>query len=331
MFNIKSETKIYVVCPAYNKTGGTELAHQLVHELNKQGAHAFITYYGNENPKLNPAFQIYTTDYKTIDEIEDNQYNLLIAPEINQKIINHFTHIQKSVWWMSVDNFEKRNGFMGYYKHFGFLRACKNVITGNISLFKSSLNTDIVHFYQSEYAHQYLLKAGVTKTAQLSDFINKSFFDIDTNPKNKKPQVLYNPKKGLEFTKKLINSAPDLTWIPIENLTTEGVKNLLCESMVYIDFGNHPGKDRFPREAAICGCCIITGKRGSAKYFEDIPISDYYKFDEDESLIPQIIDKIRFCLTNFEEESLNFKEYKDFIKNEYAIFVQDVKEIISNE
>lgn len=63
------------------------------------------------------------------------------------------------------------------------LRACKNVITGNISLFKSSLNTDIVHFYQSEYAHQYLLKAGVTKTAQLSDFINKSFFDIDTNPK----------------------------------------------------------------------------------------------------------------------------------------------------
>lgn len=118
----------------------------------------------------------------------------------------------------------------------------------------------------------------------------------------------------MEFTKKLINSAPDLTWIPIENLTTEGVKNLLCESMVYIDFGNHPGKDRFPREAAICGCCIITGKRGSAKYFEDIPISDYYKFDEDESLIPQIIDKIRFCLTNFEEESLNFKEYKDFIK-----------------
>ena len=35
---------IYVVCPAYFKTGGTELLHQLVYELNNLGKNAIITY-----------------------------------------------------------------------------------------------------------------------------------------------------------------------------------------------------------------------------------------------------------------------------------------------
>ena len=30
-----------------------------------------------------------------------------------------------------------------------------------------------------------------------------------------------------------------------ENLTTKQVKELLLKSKVYIDFGNHPGKDRY--------------------------------------------------------------------------------------
>ena len=53
----------------------------------------------------------------------------------------------------------------------------------------------------------------------------------------------------------------------------------MMESKVYIDFGNHLGKDRIPREVA-SGCCIITGKTGADKYKEDVYIGEKFKFDE---------------------------------------------------
>lgn len=36
MIEIYEQTKVYVLCPAYLKTGGPELLHQLVHTLSKK-------------------------------------------------------------------------------------------------------------------------------------------------------------------------------------------------------------------------------------------------------------------------------------------------------
>ncbi|MGB9794571.1 hypothetical protein [Caldisericum exile] len=70
---------------------------------------------------------------------------------------------------------------------------------------------------------------------------------------------------------------------------------------VYVDFGNHSGKNRLPREAIILGCCLITGKRESTAFFEDVPIHDEYKFEDIEENIFKIIEKIRDCFENFKE------------------------------
>ena len=78
---------------------------------------------------------------------------------------------------------------------------------------------------------------------------------------------------------------PNLHWKAIENMSTEEVAELLNRSKVYIDFGNHPGKDRFPREAAISGCCIITGQRGAAANDIDVMIPRSYKFPDKTSSI----------------------------------------------
>ena len=44
---------IYVVCPAYSKSGGPELLHQLVHVLNNNGVKAIIAYTAyNKEDKL---------------------------------------------------------------------------------------------------------------------------------------------------------------------------------------------------------------------------------------------------------------------------------------
>ncbi|WP_225361560.1 hypothetical protein [Limosilactobacillus reuteri] len=60
--NIRKNTIIYVGCPAFNNTGGTELAHQLVREINELGGHAKILYYDitvkNNAETVNPALEI---------------------------------------------------------------------------------------------------------------------------------------------------------------------------------------------------------------------------------------------------------------------------------
>ena len=103
--------------------------------------------------------------------------------------------------------------------------------------------------------------------------------------------------------------------------------NLLLKSKVYIDFGHHPGKDRFPREAASCGCCIITGMKGAAKYYEDVSIPAEFKFESNKKEIANIISKIEECFNNFDSESLKFDDYRKKIKLEEQKFERDIEEI----
>jgi len=110
-------------------------------------------------------------------------------------------------------------------------------------------------------------------------------------------------------------------------LNRDELISLLLKAKVYIDFGNHPGKDRIPREAAILGCCVLTSNRGSAAFIEDIPIPKSYKFPDCEDMIPQIINSILDCLNNFEKRSSDFIKYREIIKNEPSKFISDLKNI----
>ena len=331
MFKIYNDTIFYVLCPANKKTGGTELAHQLVNELNKNGVNSVITYYywdKFEKP-INDAFEEYVKEYKKIDDIEDNSHNILVVPEINWDKLNKYNNIQKGIWWMSVDNYVKNDGFFGAWKVNGFVKALKALVKGNVKLCKSGFDKSIMHFYQSEYARQFLIDNGVLEPVKLSDYVNDAYLNVKVDVE-KENNVLYNPKKGIKFTKMIIDYAKDLNWIPLQNMTTEEVKEMLSKSKVYIDFGNHPGKDRFPREAAISGCCVITGKKGSAAFYEDIPIDDKFKFDSKKENVPEIVKKIRECLDNYEDTSKCFEKYREMIANEHKMFEEDTKKLVLN-
>lgn len=317
---------VYVICPAYHKTGGTELAHQLVYEACNQGVDARITYYNwaSYSDAINHEFREYVDRYTKIEEIEDNANNFLLVPETNFYMLNDYKHIKKGIWWMSVDNYLKNDGFLNAARINGVIQAIKALLHGRITLMEKGFDKKANQFYQSEYAHQFLISKGISNAYRLSDYINDSYINCEKNVIRKK-QVLYNPKKGLQFTKKIIRSAKDINWKAIENLTTKEVKQLLSKSMVYVDFGNHPGKDRFPREAAMSGCCIITGKNGSAKYYEDIPIPGKYKFKNDERNIDCIVNTIRDCLENYDERSNDFEIYRNVIRGEHEGFKNDVR------
>ena len=108
-------------------------------------------------------------------------------------------------------------------------------------------------------------------------------------------------------------------------MTPEEVQQLLARAKVYIDFGNHPGRDRIPREAAVSGCCVVTGRRGAAGNPNDIAIDESFKFnDTDDNLIP-IVERIKDIFANFRKNYESQRKYREQIMTERAEFDRDVK------
>lgn len=332
---IADNTIIYVACPSNVATGGPELLHQLVYKLNRLGMKALMYYYdfcGIGSP-VHKEYEIYNNKYTTM--IKDSFENILVVPEIATHLLYRYNKIQKIIWWLSVDNYYiATNDVCFFMKNFNFIVAAKTFLN-NLSIpskekFYKFDDSQVVHFVQSEYAKQHLLSKNVEneKIYYLSDYINPKFFENEgTTNSEKENIVVYNPKKGFEFTRKIIKKARDITFVPIQNMSRDEVISLLRKAKVYIDFGNHPGKDRIPREAAISGCCVIVGKKGAANYFEDVPIDEEFKFIISTREIPKIIKKIKDCLINYSEEYRKFTQYREWIKKEEEIFDNNLKGI----
>ena len=334
---INQDTIIYVLCPAYIKSGGPELLHQLVKELNNNKIKSYIVYYNtNENDKKyrTSEFDKYTNEYKKIDEIEDNENNIIIMPETVEAIKNtkKIRFAKKIIWWLSVDNFLKAYRIINPLKVQTIFGYVKMLLKGKIMYSFNYIRKADYHLCQSNYAINFLKNKKIENIIYLSDYINEAYLNIKDNELVPKEDfVLYNPKKGFKFTKKIIEKSNNLKWIPIQNLTTQQVKELLLKSKVYIDFGNHPGKDRFPREAAMCGCCVITGKRGSARFEEDVPIDNEFKFDDKKKNVDKIVEKIEICLDDYENQTKKFDKYRQYIEKEKTKFEEDVKNIFKLE
>jgi hypothetical protein len=109
-------------------------------------------------------------------------------------------------------------------------------------------------------------------------------------------------------------------------MSRDEVIDTLKKSKIYIDFGYHPGKDRFPREAALTNNCVISGFRGSAMLYNDVPIDPLkYKFNLNE--LESVADRIKDCLENYDERIKDFSLYKSVITNQKEEFINQVKQI----
>lgn len=327
---IYPDTKIFVVCPAQVKTGGPEVLHQLVNVLQEY-IETYILYINIKRPITPEEFLKYNCKYVLhLENIYDNDHNIIITAETATSYLFKLKKIQKILWWLSVDNYanyltvgkgkEKLDKLFRIY-----LRDEKFVF----NLHKNK----VVHMVQSEYARQYVFNHGVKKSYYLSDYINDLYLSESCTKNDyiqRENSVLYNPQKGYEFTKKIIEKANDIQFIPIVNMSNKEIISLMRKAKVYIDFGHHPGKDRLPREAALMGLCIITGKRGSAKNDIDISIPSKYKFEDNVENIDEIIKCINDCFKNYETKMQDFDSYREIIKNEKDEFYDCVKSIFKS-
>ncbi len=329
---LKDNSKVFVCAPWGVVTGGPTLAHQLCSCLLAHGVEAYMVYYGGNQGKdedpVAKAYKKYLLPY--VKELDDNPDDVLVIPETCPAIYNEERQIRQIMWWMSVDNYMIRvNNFVTNIMKQNLLSEVPlRGIMGFLDK-KNNEKDNLAHWVQSQYAWDFLVVNGVPeqKIAFVSDYlepvyINQIQADLATS---REDIVLYNPKKGAAFTQLLMEQAPDIQWVPIQNMSPSEVRDLMKKSKVYIDFGNHPGKDRIPREAAACGCCIITGQKGAAGNDVDVAIPARYKFANKEENIPAIIATIRRLLAEYQQYIGEYELYRNKIQAEPADFIVDVE------
>lgn len=316
--------KIYIVCPPTIATGGTELLHQLCNKLCSMGQNAFMFY--SKEYAGSPAEKVFGPRYNNpiATEIVESRDNIIVVPENHIRFLVKYRNINKCLWWLSVDNY---NGANKKYKS-----TLATIYRFFLDQYYRLKDNGWMHCVQSEYARLYLVNdrhISEERISHLSDYLNHDFIEVASKAKveGRKNNILYNPKKGLDFTKQLMVLMPDYNWIPIQNMTPIQIRELMMESKLYIDFGNHPGKDRMPREAAICGCAVVTGKRGAAGNDQDVFIPSKYKFEQTQ--LDEISKRIAEVMNQFDNVSKDFIPYRERIMKEEALFVEEIKKFFS--
>lgn len=352
---IFSNTKVYIACPAYVATGGPELLHQLARRiLDEFGVNTYIFYYDAKLSKVldpvHPEYRKYDIPYIVDGEqIDDKPENILIVPEIQQALVvlKDFKFLRRGVWFLSVDNYYlskmKKTDFLFWRVINKLYKIClgKALVDFTSEKFLKKLSKmydycydellRLADFYMCNSHRGMIWFAKLSPLYYLSEYLSEEFLQQSFDPHFKENIVAYNPKKGYNFTQKILKELEKkssvIRIVAIENMSRDEVTATLKKAKVYIDFGNHPGRDRLPREAAILGACVITGKRGSAGNDEDLPIPRGYKFEDKAANISKIVQKIVDCIEHYEDRVQEFEQFRQFIRNEPKKFKEDLRKI----
>lgn len=318
---------IYVICPGGIVTGGPELLHQLVDRLNREGRPASLVYhpFDREHP-VPAAYERYRAPVARRDAIAAGE--IVVLPELYWNETGAYPGCRLYFWWLSVDNFVDRVRRSRYsrlltFPVHRFVRLRQ--IRGHVER----------HLYQSEYARQFLAGDRLGPSDHLSDYIAEEYLEAIADPPTARREdlIVYNPAKGMEQTQAILRRLESdgglpVAAVPIVDMSREEVRALLSRAKVYIDFGNHPGKDRIPREAAAMGACVLVNRRGSAANDVDIPLGDLYKVDDTRpGFEVEAAAKIRAIVADFDRHRTALDAYRASIAAEPERFRRDVLSI----
>lgn len=314
--------KILVLSPGNAVTGGPEAMHYLVHVLRDLGLDAYIVYL-----PLGKGYQVpqpYEKFNTPIGQYEDKPDTLIIFPEVNPMMALSVKHAQAAIWWLSLDNFLERRHINPLRDK---IRYLKRVLRGQRPLAGVKALKHLIHFSQSDYSGKYLESKGL-KVTPFYEPINEQFLKDKFNPSAncRVDEILYNPVKGKKITDALIKAFPDINFTALKGFNREQLTEKLFTAKIYIDFGHHPGRDRMPREAAMHGCCVVTGVLGAAQNDIDLPIQSKYKLDSSgDTFIDKFGCLIKDIFADFPKHSSAFDDYRDSIKNEPQRFKDQLR------
>jgi len=290
--------------------------HQLCSTLRSLGCEAVMVYISVREsiakgclhslpPTVNVKEAYNNYDIKHEELVMPSGLDLLIFPEI---LVSHATsnfNCQVAIWWLSVD----------IALLFNPLLIRKDI---NQPIFE---NNNLIHFYQSEYAHRYLIENSARMIVPLYDYTSPSQVEILSNDSAVKSyDIAIFPSKGADLAAEFLKLEPDLRFVKIENMSKKQVYQTLADTYIYIDFGNQPGKDRVPREASISGCLIFLHRKGSAGYYEDSPLDDFFLFTGEDITSGNLERRIKLALENISSMIPLQQYYRNKILNERKEF-----------
>ena len=324
--------QIYILCPKKYASGGPDALHQLSYYINRIGFKSVYMAYtdlkkGEEG--LNPNYRIYHTKSVRISEIIDSERSLIIIPENLFRYSSLFKKANTSIWWLSVDNFNKKS--IRYdFKQLLLSLSCfdwENFYLYFKLIFLKN-KKECNYFSASYYANDFLNKKGIENNLLIEpislEFLNEYKKSIKHEKKlERKKQILFNPKKGYGLTKSIMKYNEQYTFIPLTGYSFKELVDLYKTSSLYIDFGSFPGAERMPKEAVLFGCNIITGKHGASNYYKDVCISDKWKFEDTQLL--EISNAIEELIESYEKYNVDFIPYKERVLNLENEFLDRLK------
>ncbi|MDH3210641.1 MAG: hypothetical protein OEM00_08560 [Burkholderiaceae bacterium] len=313
-----------VVCPHASISGGPEALHQLTRALVDIGRDAGIVYIPI-SPENRCAERFMHYAAPLFHELRDSGDQVVVLPETMTGMVWRFRHARCVIWWLSVDNYFKTLPSTRVKKFKSYCRAK----LGRRRHYHFEPHPHLLHAHQSEYARRFLLRHGVTDSLPLTDYLAPGMvFDENRLTRtSRSDQCLYNPLKGREFTERLIAHCADLAvdFVALQGLSESQMRERLGRAKLYIDFGEHPGRDRIPREAALAGCVVITGCSGSAGNDVDVPLPALYKLDQSDA---HALDRVRSLLQAvLGEHALHFsaqRPFRDSIAKQQTVFEHEV-------
>jgi len=175
------------------------------------------------------------------------------------------------------------------------------------------------HIFQSVYASQQAQQFGHDGLI-VSDYTVLE--NTQTSAWEDRPyDVCYLPRKSVGAESVLAELAEDYKVLKLENMSHTESLEAIAKSKIFIDFGNHPGKDRIPREAAALGCIPVVHKAGATAITQDVPLPDYLKPATKLFFVKgHFKHLITIILDNYTSILSDLTPYREQIANEKSVF-----------
>jgi len=329
---LKSNSIFYIFCPANFATGGPEALHQLGYRLKALGHQVYMHYFYNKGEyPVHESYQKYNLPH-TNDVLNRNE-NFIVTPEtyLDPIFDYKYVNVKKIIWWLSVTNYIITLGYTKeevrhkrFYAIKSFLNPKKYKTIPTIAALKRKNVLSLAHSY---FSVDFLIRNKMVVIGKISDYMSEAFYQKVNALTIKEDVILYNPKKNGEYLDQVKALSSELNWKALIDMSPEEVALWMNKSKLYVDFGYHPGQERMPREAILMGCCVITGSRGSAGYYQDVPLPEGFKFDETIDLPKKVVSQIKITLDQFEDKIKHFENYRKTIIAERKNFDTAVEKV----
>lgn len=317
--------RLQVVSPAYSVTGGPESLHNLVRTANELGYPTEVVYHpfgrGAEVPL---PYRKYRTP---VGPLRDEPGVLVVFPETLCMEALRLRHATAAIWWLSVNNF----ALIKYHTVRDKIRYLRSALALKRPLLGVRGMKGLLHISKSMYDRDYLARRGV-HSHPLAGPISEFYLQhrAPEGHEHKRDLILYNPRKDPHIAPRLSERLPGHAFVPLVGLDEAALRQAYLSAKLYIDFGPHPGKERMPREAAASGCCVITGRRGSAANAFDVPIPGRFKIAEDDPrFLHRFAAAVREVFDDFPRVAAEFEPYRASVFGEPEAQARDLRRLMS--